>query len=244
MNPSLSAVKRTDRVTGRRFGPDAQRFALRFPIVFTSSVAPEHLDSIWGEAAKRLLDICLSLLLLTASSPFIVVIALLISLQADGPVLYISERIGRNGRPFTMYKFRTMVVGADLLKHTLKRRNERSAILFKISNDPRITRIGRVLRKYSLDEIPQLINVLRGEMSLVGPRPPLASEVEQYRPHQFIRLKVLPGLTGLWQIKARRNASFLDYINLDSAYVRNWSLWLDIKILWSTIGVVLAGTGE
>ncbi len=143
-----------------------------------------------------------------------------------------------------MYKFRTMVVDADLLKQTLNRSNERDSVLFKISNDPRVTRMGRFLRKYSLDEIPQLINVLRGDMSLVGPRPPLASEVEQYSPHQFVRLQVLPGITGLWQIKARRNPSFLDYITLDSAYVHNWSLWLDIKILWSTIAVVLAGTGE
>jgi len=137
-----------------------------------------------------------------------------------------------------------MVVGAELLKHRLNQRNERAEILFKIANDPRTTRIGRVLRKYSLDEIPQLINVLRGDMSLVGPRPPLACEVEQYSPHQFIRLEVLPGITGLWQINARRSSSFHDYISLDAAYVQNWCLWLDLKILWRTVGVVLSGTGD
>jgi lipopolysaccharide/colanic/teichoic acid biosynthesis glycosyltransferase len=136
-----------------------------------------------------------------------------------------------------------MVVNADLLKSELSARNERDAVLFKLSNDPRVTRVGRFLRKYSLDEFPQLLNVLRGEMSLVGPRPPLASEVKNYDPAHFIRLTVLPGLTGLWQVQARKSPSFVDYINLDLAYVQNWSLWLDIKILWRTLGVVFAGTG-
>ena len=195
------------------------------------------------EQSKRLLDIIVSVALLLTLSPLIAVIVFLIWLQADGPVLYLSRRIGRNGRPFTMYKFRTMVPDADRLKCSLLTRNERSTILFKISNDPRVTRLGRILRKYSFDEIPQLLNVLRGEMSLVGPRPPLASEVQQYDPHHLIRLTVPPGLTGLWQIEARRSPSFHDYIALDSEYVRNWSMWLDLKILWRTIGVVLSGTG-
>lgn len=193
---------------------------------------------------KRLLDICFSLLLLILLLPLLAIVALLIWVQDDGPVFYLSQRIGRSGCPFTMYKFRTMVVGAELLKHILNQRNERAEVLFKIANDPRTTRIGRVLRKYSLDEIPQLINVLRGDMSLVGPRPPLASEVAQYSPQQFVRLQVLPGITGLWQIKARRSSSFHDYISLDAAYVQNWCLWLDVKILWRTVGVVLAGTGD
>lgn len=196
------------------------------------------------ETTKRIVDVCLSLLLLVLAIPLIVLIALVIWANADGPLLYISERIGRNGRRFRMYKFRTMIVNAESLKHGLNRRNERTAILFKVSDDPRVTRTGRLLRKYSLDEIPQLINVLRGEMSLVGPRPPLASEVEQYDPQHFIRFKVLPGLTGLWQIRARKSPSFHDYIKFDTLYVQNRSFWLDIKILVRTIGVVLAGTGE
>jgi lipopolysaccharide/colanic/teichoic acid biosynthesis glycosyltransferase len=193
---------------------------------------------------KRLLDICISLALLVLLLPLLVILSLAIWAHDDGPVLYVSQRIGRNGRPFTMYKFRTMIVGAELLRHNLNQRNERTEVLFKIANDPRITRIGRVLRKYSLDELPQLINVLRGDMSLVGPRPPLACEVEQYSPQQFVRLQVLPGITGLWQINARRSSSFHDYISLDAAYVQNWCLWLDVKILWRTVGVVLAGTGD
>lgn len=203
-------------------------------------------SAVWPRkrSSKRLLDLCLSVTLLILMLPLIVLLALLIWSQNDGPVLYLSERIGRNARPFTMFKFRTMIVGADMLKHGLSDRNERSAVLFKIPNDPRVTRVGRVLRKYSLDELPQLFNVLCGEMSLVGPRPPLASEVEQYSPHHFIRLNVLPGITGLWQIKARRNSSFHEYIALDAAYVRSCCLWLDLKILWRTIGVVLAGTGD
>lgn len=195
------------------------------------------------EKSKRLIDVGVSVALLIVLSPIIGIVAFLILLQSDGPVLYLSERIGRNGLPFTMYKFRTMVADADQLRCSLQTRNERGAILFKISNDPRITRLGRLLRKYSLDELPQLMNVLRGEMSLVGPRPPLATEVEQYSPQHFIRLNVLPGLTGLWQIRARRSPSFHEYIALDSAYVQNRSLWLDIKILWRTIGAVLGGTG-
>jgi lipopolysaccharide/colanic/teichoic acid biosynthesis glycosyltransferase len=195
-------------------------------------------------ASKRLVDICLSLLLLIILLPLIAIISLFIWAQGDGPVLYLSERIGRNVRPFTMYKFRTMVVNAELLKSDLNSRNERSSILFKISNDPRVTRIGRILRKYSLDEIPQLLNVLRGDMSLVGPRPPLASEVKQYLPDHFIRLRVLPGITGLWQIQARKSTSYKDYITLDTVYVQNHCFLLDFKILLRTIGVVLAGTGE
>jgi lipopolysaccharide/colanic/teichoic acid biosynthesis glycosyltransferase len=122
--------------------------------------------------------------------------------------------------------------------------NERDSVLFKIANDPRITRVGRWLRKYSLDELPQFYNVLRGDMSLVGPRPPIAHEVEQYDLSHLRRLNVLPGITGLWQVEARQDPSFDSYISLDTAYVENWSLWLDMKILARTVGVVVAGTGS
>jgi lipopolysaccharide/colanic/teichoic acid biosynthesis glycosyltransferase len=122
--------------------------------------------------------------------------------------------------------------------------NERKGVLFKIVKDPRITRVGRLLRKYSLDELPQFYNVLRGDMSLVGPRPPIASEVEQYDLSHLRRLDVLPGITGLWQVEARQDPSFDSYISLDTAYVENWSLWLDLKILARTVGVVFAGTGS
>jgi len=136
-----------------------------------------------------------------------------------------------------------MVKDAEKLQKDLTELNERDGILFKVSNDPRTTRLGRILRKYSLDEIPQFLNVVRGEMSLVGPRPPIASEVEQYELEHFRRLEVRPGLTGLWQVQARRDPSFARYIALDTAHVENRSLWLDLKILLQTAGVVVRGTG-
>ena len=192
---------------------------------------------------KKVLDLALSLILLGLLWPFMAALALAVRMDGAGPIFYVSERIGRRGRQFACYKFRTMVVDADLLQHELRARNERDAILFKVAEDPRVTCVGRFLRKYSLDELPQLLNVVRGEMSLIGPRPPLLSEVANYEREHFIRLTVLPGMTGLWQVQCRNSPSFTDYINLDLAYIERWSLWLDFKILWRTIGVVLAGTG-
>ena len=193
---------------------------------------------------KRLSDMALSSLLLLALAPMFLIIPLLIKLDSPGPVFYISHRIGKKGRVFPCYKFRTMVVNADALTHTLASLNERDGILFKIRKDPRITSIGRVLRKFSLDELPQLFNVLGGDMSLVGPRPPLAKEVGQYELEHFRRLEVLPGITGLWQVRARQDPSFTRYVALDLAYVENWSFWLDLKILVKTAEVVLRGTGS
>ena len=171
------------------------------------------------------------------------VIALLVKLDSAGPVFYTSELVGKRGRIFPCFKFRTMVRDAEKLKKELAAKNERDEILFKMTNDPRITHMGRILRKYSLDELPQFLNVLRGEMSIVGPRPPIASEVEKYELEHFRRLEVMPGLTGLWQIQARHDPSFAKYIELDTAYVENWSLWLDLKIIIRTANVVLRGTG-
>ena len=136
-----------------------------------------------------------------------------------------------------------MVNGADVLREQLEALNERDAVFFKLSKDPRVTRVGRFLRKYSLDELPQLINVLRGEMSLVGPRPALASEVEKYEPEHLMRFAVLPGLTGLWQVESRHDPAFANYIALDIEYVHNWNFWLDMNLLFRTVGVVLCGTG-
>ena len=176
--------------------------------------------------------------------PFMLLLIAAIKLDSGGPAFYQAERIGRKGRTFTCYKFRTMCVNADKLKEDLQHRNERDGILFKIANDPRVTRVGRFLRKYSLDELPQFYNVMRGDMSLVGPRPPMASEVEQYDLSHLRRLDVLPGMTGLWQVEARQDPSFDSYISLDTAYVENWSFWLDLKILARTVGVVFSGTGS
>lgn len=193
---------------------------------------------------KRTLDITLSLLALLVASPFMLIIAIAVKLGSDGPIFYRAQRIGRKGRTFVCFKFRTMVVNADKLKADLEHMNERKGVLFKITEDPRVTRVGRMLRKYSLDELPQFYNVLRGDMSLVGPRPPIAAEVEQYDLSHLRRLDVLPGITGLWQVEARQDPSFDSYISLDTAYVENWSLWLDLKILARTVGVVFSGTGS
>ncbi|HEV2273961.1 MAG TPA: sugar transferase [Acidobacteriaceae bacterium] len=193
---------------------------------------------------KRLWDFTVSTLLLLALSPTLLGIALLIKLDSSGPVLYTSDRVGKKGRIFPCFKFRTMVANAEQMKASLSQHNERDGILFKMKNDPRVTRVGRVLRKFSLDELPQLLNVLRGDMSLVGPRPPIASEVQRYQVQHFRRLEVLPGLTGLWQVRARQDPSFERYVSLDLAYVENWSFWLDLKILVRTAEVVLRGTGS
>jgi exopolysaccharide biosynthesis polyprenyl glycosylphosphotransferase len=193
---------------------------------------------------KRILDISLSILALVVAAPFMVVIAIMVRSDSEGPVFYKAARIGRKGRMFTCYKFRTMVVDAEQRKQELLEKNQRDGILFKMKNDPRITRVGARLRKYSLDELPQFFNVLIGDMSLVGPRPPLASEVEKYDLAHLRRLDVLPGITGLWQVEAREDPSFDSYISLDTAYVENWNLMLDLRILARTVGVVLGGTGS
>jgi exopolysaccharide biosynthesis polyprenyl glycosylphosphotransferase len=192
---------------------------------------------------KRVMDSAGAALAMLLGWPIMIVLSLAIRMDSEGPVFYRAQRIGRKGRTFTCYKFRTMCVNADKMKDGLADRNERDGILFKITDDPRITRVGQWLRKYSLDEVPQFYNVLRGDMSLVGPRPPIASEVEQYDLSHLRRLDVLPGMTGLWQVEARQDPSFDSYISLDTAYVENWSLWLDMKILARTLGVVFSGTG-
>lgn len=193
---------------------------------------------------KRLLDIVLSATTLILLFPVMVVIAIAIKLDSKGPVFYSSARVGKKGKIFRCHKFRTMVVNAEALKNSLSHLNERKGILFKISDDPRITPLGRFLRKMSLDELPQLWNVLNGEMSLVGPRPPLPSEYNEYALEHLRRLDVLPGITGLWQVKARNSPSFQDYINLDLEYVQKRSLWFDAVILAQTVRVVLTGTGS
>jgi len=192
---------------------------------------------------KRALDLALSSTLIVALFPLMILIGILIWIDCPGPAIYVSTRVGKHGRLFHFYKFRTMVPDADRHRNRLAEFNERDGILFKLSDDPRVTRIGKLLRKYSLDELPQLVNVLRGDMSLVGPRPSLASEVAHYKPEHLIRLWVLPGVTGLWQVESRTNASFENYIALDRAYVENWNLWLDLQILWRTVGAVVNGTG-
>jgi exopolysaccharide biosynthesis polyprenyl glycosylphosphotransferase len=193
---------------------------------------------------KRALDMTVSAIGLILISPILLTIAAAVYFTSGAPIFYKAQRIGRKGRTFSCFKFRTMVTNADKLREQLAHMNEREGVLFKIAKDPRVTKVGAVLRKYSLDELPQLYNVLRGDMSLVGPRPPMAAEVEQYDLAHLRRLDVLPGITGLWQVEARQDPSFDSYISLDTAYVENWSLWLDLKILARTVGVVFSGTGS
>ncbi len=197
-----------------------------------------------GLLVKRCIDIVFALVAMTLLLPFLVVVALFVKLTSPGPILYRSLRIGKKGRDFMCYKFRTMVANADELRDSLHHLNEREEILFKIANDPRITPLGGFLRRFSIDELPQFVNVLKGDMSMVGPRPPVPSEYEQYSLDHLRRLDVVPGITGLWQVAARKDPSFESYIALDTQYVDNWSVWLDCKILVRTIGVVLAGSGQ
>jgi lipopolysaccharide/colanic/teichoic acid biosynthesis glycosyltransferase len=194
---------------------------------------------------KRGLDIGVSTVLLVLGLiPGLLLVAA-IKLDSRGPVFFKQPRVGKNGRRFLMYKFRTMVANAAELLSELEDRNEKEANgqLFKIKDDPRITRMGRFLRKWSLDELPQMINVYRGEMSLVGPRPPLPREVENYSPEHFCRLRGLPGITGLWQVSGRSNLSFDEMVKLDRYYLDNWSVRLDLSIILKTFYVVLARKG-
>jgi exopolysaccharide biosynthesis polyprenyl glycosylphosphotransferase len=199
----------------------------------------------WRLALKRLLDIVVSAGMLIVLSPFLLLIAVAIKLDSAGPVLYHWKVVGQGGRPFTGYKFRTMVVNADELKAELMAQNEMSGPVFKLKSDPRITRVGRFLRKFSLDELPQLWSVLKGDMSLVGPRPPLQSEYAEFTEYQKQKLAVKPGITCLWQISGRNEIrDFDDWVELDLEYIRNWSLWMDVKILLMTIPAIVGGTGR
>jgi exopolysaccharide biosynthesis polyprenyl glycosylphosphotransferase len=178
-----------------------------------------------------------------ALAPFFVAIAIAIKLDSPGPVFYRQERVGKDGARFGMLKFRSMRQDADRLLEALRQKNEATGPLFKMRDDPRVTRVGRILRRLSLDELPQLFNVLRGEMSLVGPRPPIPSEVAEYEEWQFGRLRAVPGITGLWQVSGRSDVPFHDMVRLDLHYIRNWSLALDLAILLRTIPAVLTSRG-
>jgi len=167
----------------------------------------------------------------------------LIKATSKGPVFFVQQRIGYNGRLFNCLKFRTMIENAEEIKKDLKKLNEMDGPVFKIKNDPRITKVGRFLRKTSIDELPQIINVLKGDMSLVGPRPPVPDEVSQYELEDRRRLSMRPGITCIWQVNGRNAIGFDKWMELDRQYIDNWSLWLDIKILAKTIPAVLRGSG-
>lgn len=192
---------------------------------------------------KRFIDVLGGTVGVLFVSPILLATAIAIKLSDPGPVFFRQVRVGRNGRRFTMYKFRSMVVDAEARRRELMKYNEMGGPVFKIKKDPRITAVGRLIRKTSIDELPQLFNVLFGHMSLIGPRPPLPDEVAQYKPWQRRRLSVKPGITGMWQVSGRNQVDFDEWMELDLAYIDNWSLWLDLKILLKTIPVVLFSKG-
>ena len=213
---------------------------LREMPLLTFSTTPEN-DYLL--LAKRVVDFLMALALLVILSPVLLALALLIKLTSPGPVLYSQTRCGLGGRQFRVYKFRSMRADADSLRAELRALNEVDGPVFKIKNDPRCTNIGRLMRKFSLDELPQLFNILKGDMSFVGPRPPLPEEVEKYEPWQRRRLRMKPGLTCLWALEGRSGLDFRRWMELDLEYIDRWSPALDWKILVKTIPVVLSGKG-
>jgi exopolysaccharide biosynthesis polyprenyl glycosylphosphotransferase len=211
----------------------------RFPVIY---VEPAIRDG-WRAHAKRSFDVVVSAVALVMASPVLLVAALAVKLDSPGPVLFRQHRVGRDGRIFEVLKLRTMHVDAEERLAELLHLNEADGPLFKLRHDPRVTRVGRVLRTTSVDELPQLVNVLRGDMSLVGPRPALPREVAAWAPELHQRLRVLPGITGAWQVSGRSDASFDEYARLDLSYVDNWSLLTDLSILVRTVPAVLRSKG-
>ncbi len=237
---ALESVEKVQQLTGSLVYRDGLRFRER----------------LWAERfVKRLVDVAASLFVVVVGFPFFLAIALLIKLTSKGPVLFAQERIGENGEVFTLFKFRTMRLDTDDSIHReFTRRfiegrlansavDEQSASVYKLKADPRVTPVGRFLRKTSLDEFPQFLNVLRGEMTMVGPRPPLSYEMEHYQDWHKLRLAVKPGLTGLWQVSGRSAVPFNEMVMLDLYYIEHWSLLLDFKIMLRTIPVMLFGSG-
>ena len=187
---------------------------------------------------KRGIDVIVAGVGLILLSPIITIVACAIKLTSKGPIFFLQKRVGKNGELFNMYKFRSMVVNAEELKEKLKHKNEMSGPMFKMKDDPRVTKVGKFIRKTSLDELPQLWNVLKGDMSLVGPRPSLPKEVEQFDSWMFKRLSVRPGLTCYWQVSGRNNIDFEDWMKLDVKYVEERNFWIDIKLIFKTVGVL------
>jgi lipopolysaccharide/colanic/teichoic acid biosynthesis glycosyltransferase len=194
---------------------------------------------------KRAIDVAGAGSLLILLSPLFLILAVAVKVSSPGNVLYRWRVVGRGGKPFLSYKFRSMVSHADAMKAQLEAANEMKGPVFKMTHDPRVTRAGKWMRRYSLDELPQLYSVLKGDMSLVGPRPPLASEYERFSRYQRQKLSVQPGMTGLWQVQGRNRINDLDeWVRLDLEYIRRWSLWLDAKIVFRTLAAVLSGSGK
>jgi len=230
LSSSLTDIA-AERLTVRPLG--------RCPVVY---IEPVH-RSGWRAAAKRAFDLSVAAGALLILSPVLAIVAVAIKANSRGPVLFRQERLGRNGRLFAVLKFRTMGVSAEDLIVDLRALNQADGPLFKIHDDPRVTPVGRVLRRFSIDELPQLWNVLKGEMSLVGPRPALQAEMSAWSPELHNRLRVKPGVTGMWQVSGRSNCSFAEYTRLDLYYVDNWTLWSDVAIVAKTLPVLLSRRG-
>ena len=188
--------------------------------------------------SKKIIDFSLSAVALVILSPLLLIVAILIKLESNGPVIFSQKRVGLNGKEFKMYKFRSMVVNAEELKEKLAKQNEMSGPMFKMKDDPRVTKIGKFIRKTSIDELPQLINILKGDMSLVGPRPSLPKEVAEFEPWMLERLNVKPGLTCYWQVSGRNNIDFIEWMKLDLKYVKDRSFLLDLKLIIKTFSVL------
>ncbi len=195
------------------------------------------------EFIKRIFDITFSLLSIILLSPFFLIIAIAIKLCDHGKVMYVSDRVGKNGKIFKFYKFRSMCIGAENMRAELMKYNEMDGPVFKIKNDPRITKVGKFIRKYSIDELPQLVNILKGDMSIVGPRPPLLDEVAQYTDYHRQRLMVTPGLTCFWQAYGRSDLSFEDWVDMDMKYIKRRSISLDISLIIRTVYAVIFKRG-
>lgn len=204
-----------------------------------SEVIENERSNILYEVIKRIIDIVASFTGLILLSPLILIVSILIKLESKGEVIFKQKRVGLNGKEFYMYKFRSMVINAEELKEQLESQNEMSGPMFKIKDDPRITKVGKFIRKTSIDELPQLINVIKGDMSLVGPRPSLPKEVKKFEQWMMERLEVKPGLTCIWQISGRNNIDFEDWMKLDIKYVRERSFKLDMKLILKTVLVLL-----
>ena len=246
MKKNLAAFRYSDQKVIPLYAADAVRGA------YTLANASEE-ARVGTLLAKRMFDVIFSVAVIVLGLPFYALIAALIKLTSEGPVLFVQDRVGKDGRPFKFFKFRTMLVdnsdcqhrnfAEDFIKGRLMNEEHGDGRVFKLQNDPRVTSIGRFLRKTSLDELPQFINVLRGEMTLVGPRPPLAYELAHYKEWHKGRLAVKPGLTGLWQVSGRSTVPFDEMVMLDLYYIENWSLTLDVKIILRTVPVMLFGLG-
>jgi lipopolysaccharide/colanic/teichoic acid biosynthesis glycosyltransferase len=237
---SIRAEERED------FTIPEQLHRIRQQTDWAAALPAQASGTLWRvqQRLKRTMDIVIAAAGLVLLAPLFAAVAMLVKVLSPGPVFYRWQALGRRGQPFMTYKFRTMVIGADRLKPQYMTQNEMSGPVFKMRNDPRVTPLGRWLRRYSIDELPQLWSVLKGDMSLVGPRPPLAEEFVQFAPWQHAKLAVTPGMTCLWQVSGRSEIRDLDtWIRLDLRYIQTWNLWRDIEILARTVPAVLQARG-